>query len=234
MKIHCLLHVSFETPGTMLDWAALRGHELKYTRFFEKDAVLPQIHTFDALLIMGGHMNVDEEERYPWLRDEKRFISDCINAGKKVIGICLGAQLVAAALGAAVYPGTEKEIGFFPLQFSAEGDRHKWFDHFTDHYPVFHWHGDTFDLPASALLIASTTVCKHQAFVIGDNILALQFHPEMNRDTIAAMVANDGNELCEEGKYIQSEEEINAGKTHLEQNKKDLFLLLDKFFNTPL
>ncbi|HZX59696.1 MAG TPA: amidotransferase [Mucilaginibacter sp.] len=229
MRIHCLQHVAFETPGTILDWAALHGHEISYTYFFEKNCSLPSLTDFDLLLIMGGYMNVDEEEKFSWLKQEKRFIKDSIDAGKKLLGICLGSQLIASALHCAVYKGKEKEIGFFPVQFSEAALRNSVFDHFSSPYTLFHWHGDTFDLPENAGVIASTDVCKHQAYFIAPNILGLQFHIEMNETIIEQLLLHEGDELMEDGKYIQSVDEIRSGYGYLEKNKEDLFLLLDKF-----
>lgn len=229
MKIHCLQHVAFETPGTIAEWAALNNCSITYTRFFEEKFSFPPLSEFDLLLIMGGYMNVDEEETFPWLKQEKLFIKDSIDAGKKVIGICLGSQLIAAALRCAVYKGKEKEIGFFPVQFSNEAKSNALFDHFTSPYTLFHWHGDTFDRPENAVVIASTDTCKHQAFFIHPNIIGLQFHLEMNETTIEQMLLHDGGELEEEGMYIQSAAEIRTGLDHLGKNKEDLFLLLDKF-----
>jgi GMP synthase-like glutamine amidotransferase len=118
MRIHCLQHVAFETPGTIVEWASLNNCPITYTYFFEETFSFPSLTDFDVLLIMGGYMNVDEEEKFPWLKQEKYFIKDSIDAGKKIIGICLGSQLIASALRCAVYKGKEKEIGFFPVQFS--------------------------------------------------------------------------------------------------------------------
>ncbi|NCI47664.1 glutamine amidotransferase-related protein [Sediminibacterium soli] len=147
-----------------------------------------------------------------------------------MLGICLGSQLIASAMGAAVYKGREKEIGFFPVQFSNAALTHRCFSHFTGTYTLFHWHGDTFDLPGNAIPIASSGVCPNQAFMIGDNALALQFHPEMTTASIEQMLLHDGGELEENGPFIQSKETI-AGHYHLlDQNRKDLFLLLDAFF----
>jgi len=182
-----------------------------------------------VLLIMGGFMNVDEEEKFPWLKEEKAFIKTAIDAGKKIIGICLGSQLVAGALGCKVYKGKEKEIGFFPVHFLEAALHNSLFAHFVSPYTLFHWHGDTFDLPEEAMVAASTTVCKHQAFLIGSNILGLQFHLEMNTTTIEQMLLHDGEELLESGNYIQPVAEIRNGYTWLEKNKEDLFVLLNKF-----
>lgn len=231
MRIHCFQHVAFENPGSIVEWAVANKHMVSYTYFFKQHYSIPLLSDMDALLIMGGNMNVDEEVEFSWLNDEKKIIKQAIDAGKKVIGICLGSQLIAAALGSKVYPGTEKEIGFFPIQFSKETLTRPLFSHFTNPYTVFHWHGDTFDLPANAQLIASTAICKHQAFLIGNHVLALQFHFEMNETVIEDMLLHDGQELEEKGKYIQSAYEIKKQYAYLHQNKKDIFLLLDKFFD---
>jgi GMP synthase-like glutamine amidotransferase len=230
MHIHCLQHVAFENPGTIVEWAKNHHHIISYTHFFEEHFTLPNVADIDALLIMGGYMNVDEETKYPWLEAEKNFIKQAIDANKKVMGICLGSQLIAAALGSKVYYATEKEIGFFPISFTEEALLHTLFNHFINPYNVFHWHGDTFDLPINAQLIASTNTCKHQAFLINNNVLALQFHFEMNETVIEDMLLHDGYELAEEGNFIQTKETIRQQFHHLQQNKKDMFLLLDKFF----
>lgn len=231
MHIHCLQHVAFENPGTIVEWAKNNNHTISYTYFFEEHFTLPNVADIDALLIMGGYMNVHEETQYPWLVAEKNFIKQAIDANKKVMGICLGSQLITAALGSKVYYAAKKEIGFFPVSFTNEALQHSLFNHFTNPYNVFHWHGDTFDLPVNALLIASTNTCKHQAFLINNNVLALQFHFEMNKTVIEDMLLHDGHELDEEGNFIQTKETIRQQFHHLQQNKKDMFLLLDKFFS---
>jgi GMP synthase-like glutamine amidotransferase len=229
MRIHCLQHVAFETPGTIVEWAAIHNYFISYTAFIEEKFSFPSITDFDVLLIMGGYMNVDEEENFPWLKQEKQFIKDAIDAGKKIIGICLGSQLIAATLQCAVYKGKEKEIGFFAVDFSNEAKNSHLFDHFISPYTLFHWHGDTFDLPENAAVIASTGVCKHQAYFIDPNIIGLQFHLEMDEASIEQMVLHDDEELKEAGNYIQSAEEIRKGLAYLDANRRDLFLLLDKF-----
>lgn len=230
MNIHCLQHVSFENPGTIKDWAEKNHHSISYTYFFDHSFVFPLLKDIDALVIMGGNMNVDEEDIYPWLGKEKELIKAVIDAGKKVIGICLGSQLIAAALGGKVYPNNKKEIGFFPVKFSDSALNHFLFNHFTSPYIVFHWHGDTFDLPGNATLIASSAACKHQAYLVGNAILGLQFHFEINETIIDSMINHDGQELDEAGKYIQSKQAIQNAYQHLLKNRKDFFTLLDKFF----
>ena len=230
MRIHCLQHVKFENPGTILEWAAQNNHSIGYTYFFESQFTWPDLDAVDALIIMGGSMNTDELEKYPWLIGEQILIREAIKAGKKILGICLGAQLIAAASGCKVYQGTEKEIGFFPIQFSDTALDLDLFNHFNNPYTVFNWHGDTFDLPEGAVLIASTAICKHQAYLIGNSVLGLQFHLEMNEAVVEAMMRFDGQELDASANQIQTREKIKEGFTYLQQNKKDIFLLLDKFF----
>jgi GMP synthase-like glutamine amidotransferase len=230
MHIHCFQHVSFETPGTILEWLEQNKHTTTYTNFFEKAYIIPEPGEYDWLLIMGGYMNVDEEEKFPWLKEEKQQIKKSIDAGKKVIGICLGSQLVAAASGEKVYKGKEKEIGFFPISFSDKALTHSLFNHFPKEYTVFHWHGDTLDLPDNARLVASTPACTNQAFIIDNNVLGLQFHFEMNEPIIEEMILHGNDELCERGNYIHHADEIRKSYHYLQQNKKDIFLLLDKFF----
>lgn len=229
MKIHCFQHVAFETPGSIVEWAHHHQHSINYTRFYEKLPVFPLINDVDFLLVLGGSMNVDEEPKYPWLREEKNFIGQAVSAGKKVMGICLGSQLIARALGSEVYPQAEKEIGFFPVQFTEEATQHPFFNHFTNPYMVFNWHGDTFHLPAGASLIASSHSCKNQLYLAGNNVLGIQFHIEMNETVIIEMIHHDGDELNEKGRYIQTKEVIKNGYQYLAQNKNDLFRLLDKF-----
>lgn len=229
MKIHCFQHVVFENPGSIVEWAHNHQHSINYTRFYERLPVFPLINDVDFLLVLGGSMNVDEEAKYPWLREEKDFIQQAISAGKKVMGICLGSQLIARALGAKVYPQAEKEIGFFPVQFTEEATQHPFFNHFKNPSMVFHWHGDTFHLPAGAALIASSQICKNQLYLAGNNVLGFQFHLEMNETVINEMIQHDGDELHERGKCIQPKEEIKNRYKYFAQNKIDLFRLLDKF-----
>lgn len=229
MKIHCLQHVAFENLGTLLEWAEINHHTLSYTYFFDENYSMPVLSEIDALIVLGGYMNVNDEETFHWLVEEKQFIKQAIETEKKVIGICLGSQLITSALGKNVYKNTIKEIGFFPITFADDALKHSLFNHFTNPYTVFHWHGDTFDLPDNAKLIASTMGCKNQAYLIGNNVLGLQFHLEMNEILIEDMLANDANELKENGIYIQRIEEIKTNYHYLLQNKKDIFLLLDIF-----
>ncbi len=230
MNIHCFQHVAFETPGTILEWIQLKGHSITYTHFFEANYEFPDVLSIDVLLVLGGYMNVDDEIKFPWLKEEKAFIKCVIDVNKKIIGICLGAQLISAALGAKVYKGIEKEIGFYPVVFSNK----KLVNHFKNPYLLFHWHGDTFDLPRGAELIASSIACKNQSYILRNQILAMQFHLEINEDLVEEMIFYDGEELNEKSNYIQNIDQIRSHYSNLNQNKKDLFELLNQFFKDEL
>lgn len=206
MKIHYFQHVPFEELGYIREWAKKPGNRLSATRFYE-DQRLPFIDICDFLIVLGGPMSVNEEQKNPWIVNEKKFIEKAIAAGKKVLGICLGAQLIADVLGARVYPNTEKEIGWFPVEFTPEGRSHPLFSSFPEKQTVFHWHGDTFDLPAGAVHIASSEACRNQAFVYGNNVVGLQFHLELSDADILRMVQNCGDELSG-GRFIQQEKEL--------------------------
>jgi GMP synthase-like glutamine amidotransferase len=230
MHIHCFQHVAFETPGSILEWIDMQGHSISYTCFFEENSPFPTLETMDALLVLGGYMNVDEEAEFPWLKAEKAFIKQAIDAKKKVLGICLGSQLVASALGAKVFAGAEKEIGFLPIEYTEQALKNNFFEHFKNPYPVFHWHGDTYLLPENAVRLASSNATKNQGFSLHNHVLGLQFHIEMTEKILEDMLLHDGKELDEKGDFIQSIEEIRMNYAYLEQNKADLFLLLNKFF----
>ena len=156
MKILCLKHIAFEGPGTIALWAQQRGHEL-HIESVDQNKSLPALTTFDVLLIMGGPMNVYQDAQYPWLETEKNYIRAAIDSGKYVIGICLGAQLIAHTLGAAITQGAHKEIGWFPIQPSADCPTAM---QLPDELRVLHWPGDTFALPNGAHPIAASAAKK--------------------------------------------------------------------------
>jgi GMP synthase-like glutamine amidotransferase len=159
----------------------------------------------DWLIVMGGSMNVYEYRNHPWLREEKRFIETAIGQGKHVLGICLGAQLIADVLGAKVYQNQEKEIGWFPITLRPEA--RSFFADGPSPLEVFHWHGDTFDLPSGATWLAESEGCKHQAFSYGRNVIALQFHLEMNAMTVRNLLEHCHSDLTP-GRFVQPPEEI--------------------------
>jgi GMP synthase-like glutamine amidotransferase len=192
MHIHCLQHVPFEGPFGIADWAGARGHALTVTPLYA-EALPPDPTTFDWLVIMGGPMGVHDESQYPWLVAEKALIS--IEAGKTVVGICLGAQLIAAVLGARVYRNREPEIGWLPITLTAAGQASPVCGFLPPALQVFQWHGDTFDLPDGALHLARSAVCEQQAFLYDGRVLGLQFHLESTRDSVAGLCAACADEI---------------------------------------
>jgi GMP synthase (glutamine-hydrolysing) len=147
----------------------------------------------DLAIVLGGPIGVYERERYPWLESELSALRTRLKFNRPTLGICLGAQLIAAALGARVYPSGTKELGWAPLQLSAEG--HESPLGLLGSHPVLHWHGDTFDLPQGASLLASTQACQNQAFALGERVLGLQFHLEADPERLEQWLVGHSLEL---------------------------------------
>lgn len=203
MKAHYLQHVSFEGLGAIEPWLIDNDYSITTTRLYENQP-LPEIGDINLLIIMGGPMSVNDELLHPWLAEEKEFIRKAINADIPILGICLGAQLIASALGAQIYRNPEKEIGWFSITgLPFFGNTFQ----FPDQIEAFHWHGETFDLPQKAIHLAKSKVCENQAFQIGRKIIGLQFHLETTQESARLLVENCGNELIN-GKFIQSAEDI--------------------------
>ncbi|MGD9946920.1 MAG: type 1 glutamine amidotransferase [Desulfobulbus sp.] len=206
MRIHGLQHVAFEGLGHIEKWIAEQGHSLTMTRLYAGES-LPDPADFDRLVIMGGPMNIYEDDRYPWLPGERVLIRQAIAAGKSAVGICLGAQFLADALGSKVYSGAFKEIGWLPIQVTEAGKQSKLFHGLSLNPVVFHWHGDTFDIPQGAVHLAKSEACHSQAFLFENRILGLQFHLESTPETVREILAQCSDELLE-GPYVQSEDQI--------------------------
>lgn len=223
--IQCFMHVPFEGPGMIASWAEEHGHRMGYTRFYEKDS-LPDPDPIDMLVIMGGPMNVFDYHVHAWMEEEISWILAFIESGKPVLGICLGAQMIAAAMGAEVYPGPHKEIGWFNLHcLPCLGDYMICKD-LPSSRKVFHWHGDTFDIPKGAVRIAESKAFPNQGFIYEGRVMALQFHLEMTPDSVKGMLKHCGDEIAE-GPYMQKAAAIRREADHFEQNHQLLFHFLD-------
>ena len=206
MRAHYLQHVPFEGLGSIESWLKAAGYQITKTRLFDS-ASLPDVDDIDLLVVMGGPMRVNDESEFPWLSLEKRFIYDVIESGKSVLGICLGAQLIASAMGARVHGNPDKEIGWFPVQAVASVDGSTFC--FPASVEVFHWHGETFDLPDGAIRLAKSTACDHQAFQLGRSVIGLQFHLETTPESARQIIEHCRAEL-QPSDYVQSEEEMLA------------------------
>ena len=227
MKIHVLQHSSINTLGTIEEYARTKNHSLESTRFYETKN-LPEIDSFDLLIIMGGPMRIYDYEENPWLRNEKAFIKQAVEAGKPVVGICLGAQLLADVFGARVYENRHMEMGWFPVRASGGENTAEFLEGLPDKITVFHWHSRTFDLPAGAVHLFESEGCKNQGFIYNSRVVALQFHPEVNEERILNLIKRFGEGMAN-GPFVQKKEEMLGQEEYLADTKEFMFLVLDKF-----
>ena len=191
IRMAVLQHVEFEGPAAVADWAVEHGFPLRLFHLY-RDTTLPSLADFDMLTVMGGPMSANDEAQLGWLRREITLVREAIAAEKTLLGICLGAQIIAKALGARVYPGSAKEIGWFPVQRTGS---HPLFDGLPDSFTPFHWHGETFDLPHEGKLLAKSEITETQAFAVGQRILGLQFHMEATEESVRALVKGAAHEI---------------------------------------
>jgi GMP synthase-like glutamine amidotransferase len=225
MNVHWLQHVPFEGLGAIEPWLIARGHVLSCTRYFAGETAPQNLEALDWLIVMGGPMNVYQHRDHPWLPAEKALIREAIRAGKRVLGVCLGAQLIADALDGKVFQNAEREIGWFPVQRIATSASTQFA--FPEETPVFHWHGDTFSLPSGSTWLARSDGCAHQAFGFGTRVLGLQFHLEMGVADVRRIAHDCAGELVP-GRYIQSAESMLLRSGESEASAKEL---LDRFLS---
>jgi len=190
-----LQHVACEEAGAIADALQRRALTSRIVRI-DKGEPVPQTFDGAALVVMGGPMGVYETERYPHLGDELRLIEDAVRHNRPVLGVCLGSQLLAAALGARVYPGGYKEIGWYPVELGAAAATDPLFHDAPRRFTPLIWHGDVFDLPRGAVSLASSALTAHQAFRYGDRIYGLLFHLELSAAQLAAMVSAFADEIA--------------------------------------
>jgi GMP synthase (glutamine-hydrolysing) len=201
MKVSSLEHVPFESPARITDWIEERGHTLRRVRLYDSEP-LPELDDLDWLVVMGGPMSVHDEPLYPWLTTEKRLIESAIRTGRAVLGICLGAQLIADVLGARVYRNRHREIGWYPVFRTPDSARSPVFGDLPVWFTAFHWHGETFDIPAGGLRLAETEATRNQAFEYG-TAWGLQFHLEATQESIELLIGGAGEEIGD-GPYEQT------------------------------
>ena len=206
MRIHYLQHVPFEDLSSIEPILREKAHELTATHLY-KGQQMPLVKKIDWLIVMGGPMGIYDEVKYPWLNAEKLFIKEAIESNKIVLGICLGAQLIADALGAKVCQNKHREIGWFNISRSPEVDDTVLSEVIPDQIEVFHWHGDTFDIPQRAKAIGASEACRNQGFIINNRIVGFQFHLETTLQSASALINNCRDEL-DKSQYVQTESEI--------------------------
>ena len=226
MRLHVIQHVVFEGPGAIAEWARERGHSIVITELFN-GGQWPLLDDFDFLVVMGGPMSANDDARFAWLAAEKQLIADALRERKVILGVCLGAQLLARVMGARVYRNGEKEIGWFPVQLTPEAAASRLFCDLPQRMTVLHWHGETFDLPPGAVHLAESDLCRNQAFEIGGRVLGLQFHLEVLPEGLEKLVENTAADLTP-GPAVQLADEIRAS-AHLAQTLRPLlWTILDR------
>lgn len=226
MHIHYFQHVPFEGLGCIQSWIDENKHTVSHTRWYETISI-PNLDAIDMLIIMGGPMGVYEETRYPWMHVEKKLVKLAIDSGKIVLGICFGAQLIAAALGANVFPNQQKEIGWHPVYFKENVHTFRQLDFLPSELRVLHWHGDTFDLPDESLQFASSVACNNQAFIYKQKVLGLQFHFEILEQGVQDLLTHCENELIT-APFIQDKIHLLKGVEHIPKANAYMYKLLDR------
>lgn len=208
MRLHVFEHKSSREVTYIDRWAEERGHGLARTRV-DGGAPLPDLDAIDLLIVLGGSQSVWEEDVHPWLRGEKGFIKQALEAGKTVLGICLGAQLLAEVLGGQAYKQEFQEIGWYEIRLTAEGRASFLFEGLPDFFTSYFWHGDHFSLPPDCARLAFNEASPNQAFV-SEKYLAvgLQFHPERTASHVETSASRPGAAWGDGGPYVQSPAEV--------------------------
>ncbi|AZM62273.1 MULTISPECIES: glutamine amidotransferase-related protein [unclassified Streptomyces] len=197
MRVHTVVHESFEGPGAIEDWARTRGHALTRTRLHEGDALPASASGIDLLVVMGGPQRTTtttEECRHFDAAAEKALIAACVTAGAAVVGVCLGAQLLGEALGAPAEPSPYREAGAFPVTLTAQGRRHPFLAGFGDTFTAGHWHSDMPGLTPGAAVLAASAGCPRQIVAYGDRVYGFQCHLEFTPDLVRALLARTNDE----------------------------------------
>lgn len=229
MKFTIFQHVPYESPGFILDWITSKGYTWQEVNFYGHPE-LPALKAVDNLIIMGGPMNIYDDDEFSWLPDERDYLKQFMQTGKKVFGICLGAQLIADALGANVYKNEHVEIGWFKVKVDQDRLPKKLAGVFPYEFVTLHWHGDTFEMPQEIKSFASSRITKNQAFVF-KNVAALQFHMEITQEGLTALIEQNQSLLGEDLPYVQRPGQMLHLNENHETNREILYRFLNQFFD---
>lgn len=228
MRIHWLQHAEHEDLGCLAPTLARRGEAVSLSRLWDGDE-LPAVSAFDALIVMGGPMNIYEHAAHPWLVGEKALIRAAIDAGKPVLGICLGSQLIADVLGGPVTRNAHSEVGWFEVTLNREGRAHPLFADWPETFAAFHWHGDTFAMPPGAQHLMSSEACANQGFVWGERVVGLQFHLEVTAADARVWLQH---EQPAPARYVQTPEHILGDVERFALNNRLMMQLLQRWLGT--
>ena len=227
MRLLCLQHDPLDGPGTLLDWAEERGHTVITCLICQGDP-LPPLADFDLLVSLGGPMGAYEEEKHPWLADEKEYLRQAVVAGKRILGLCLGCQLLADALGGKAFRHSCKEFGWQPIEPLPEGSG--WFGT-ADVFQAFQWHGDTYTLPPGALRLAGNEAAEQQAFLLrgpaGNAVLGLQFHLEWT-EAMAREALEEPGVAPPPSPFVQTPEEILSDLSLFDSARTRFYRMMDR------
>lgn len=227
MRVACVSHVPFEGPGSIAEWAAARGHEL--SRIDARIGAFPDPSDVDLLVVLGGPMSTGDVLRHPWLATERAYLARCADAGPLMLGICLGSQLLAEAIGGTVRTASEPEIGWFPVRLGPVARTSPWFAGWPETFVAGHWHGDTFDLPVGVEPAASSDLTANQAFVArGGRVVGLQFHLEWTPEALRALVCSAPEDLMHPGAHIATAEQLLEATEQMATGRGLLFRMLDR------
>lgn len=229
MRMHVITHVPFEGPGRIAEWARERGHTITTTLAMLEEFEIDD--RIDLLVVMGGPMGATDETQHPWLVSEKRYIAAAIEAGLPVLGVCLGAQIIADVLGGTVRRNPEPEIGFYPVHRAMASAGDPVFRDFPRELVVGHWHGDTFDLPGGFEPAVTSEACANQAFSVkGARVVGLQFHLEWSPADLKVLALECADELVAGGRWVTTAPDMLAeADTYLPVCREVLFDLLDRW-----
>lgn len=226
MRLHAIQQVPFEGPALIAEWAAERGHELTTSLAITEE--YPACDEVDFLVVLGGPMDADDEVASPWLHAEKHYVVECIAAGRAVLGICLGAQILAEVLGGTVRRNDTKEIGWYAVEKTHTGHSERLLSAWPDGFVTGQWHGDTFDLPAGLEPLMSSEACANQAFLFDHRVLGLQFHMEWSVQSLDTLIDACRDELDVKGLWTMSALQIEEeAPERIAVNRELLFTVLD-------